>query len=356
MQVITDLKESKFHALKTPGAYEWWYFDCIDDDNEYSFVAIFLTGNPFSPDYSNRVKNHLKSPGSKIPDPMDFCAISFNLYFQDRVLYRVLYEYGKEFFKIDNVNGSEKISIDRSNFYFEKSENKFYLNINLPDSQLSNQFKSEFIFTVKSDLNELKSTEPTGNTGHFWRPAANVCEVTGKVKFYRNFKRTKNEFTGYGYHDHNWGSEAMFQNIKDWYWGRAVTDNYSLVYFCILYNDESCKPFNILYIYKEGKLIQQLEDFDSDLKNKKNYWFLKFSKNLTIKKDDIKMYCRNKEKIDNGPFYIRFISRFDLYIKDQKVLSDVTGFSEYIKPKRLKSGFLKPFVNMRITKVVEQAS
>lgn len=351
MQVITDLKENKFHDIKNAGAYEWWYFDCIDEDNEYSFVAIFLTGNPFSPEYSNRVKNHLKSPESVIPDPLDFCAISFNLYFQDRVLYRVLYEYEKDFFEIETGNGSEKINIDRSNFYFEKNENKFYLNINLPDSQISNQFKSEFVFTVKSDPAELKKDETDENNKHFWLPSANVCEVTGKVKFYRNFKRTKNEFTGYGYHDHNWGSEAMFQNIKDWYWGRAVTDNYSLVYFYILYNDEKRKPFNVLYIYKEGKLLYELNEFDTDLKNKKNYWFLNFNKSLTIEKGDVKMVCKNKEKIDNGPFYIRFISRFDLYIKDQKVLSQVTGFSEYINPKRLKSGFLKPFVNMRITKV-----
>lgn len=351
MQVITDLEENKFHDLKTAGAYEWWYFDCIDEDNEYSFVAIFLTGNPFSPDYSNRIKNHLKSPESKIPDPLDFCAISFNLYFQDRVLYRVLYEYEKDFFNVETGDGSEKISIDRSNFYFEKSENKFYLNINLPDSKISNQFKSEFVFTVKSDPAELKKSQTAENNRHFWLPSANVCEVTGKVKFYRNFKRTKNEFVGYGYHDHNWGSEAMFENIKDWYWGRAVSDNYSLVYFYILYKDESRNPFNVLHIYKEGKLIKELNEFDTDLKNKKNYWLLKFNKSLTIEKDDIKMVCRNKEKIDNGPFYIRFISRFDLYIKDQKVINGITGFSEYINPQRLKSGFLKPFVNLRITKV-----
>ena len=79
MHVINDLKENRFHDIKDTGAYEWWYFDCIDEDNEYSFVAIFLVGNPFSPEYSERLKNHLKYPESEKPDPMDYCAVSFNL-------------------------------------------------------------------------------------------------------------------------------------------------------------------------------------------------------------------------------------------------------------------------------------
>ena len=351
MHVINDLKENTFHDIKDTGAYEWWYFDCIDEDNEYSFVAIFLTGNPFSPEYSEQLKNHLKFPDSDKPDPMDFCAISFNLYFQDRVLYRILYEYENGMFKTEQERGNEKISIERNNFYFDKNENKFYLNLNLPEPDSSNNFKSEFIFTVKSDPASVKNPGTEAGSKHFWLPAANVCEVSGKFKFYKNFKRTKTEFTGFGYHDHNWGNEAMFQNIKDWYWGRVVTDNYSLVYFYIIYNEEYRKPFKLLYVYKDGKLIKEFNEFDINLKRKKNYWFLSFSKSLIIKTDDIKMVCKNKEKMDNGPFYIRFLSRFDLFIKDEKVLSNETGFSEYIKPSRFKSGFLKPFVNLRIKKI-----
>jgi len=349
--VIKDLKENRYHDIKDTGAYEWWYFDCIDEDNEYSFVAIFLVGNPFSPEYSERIKNHLKYPESEKPDPMDHCAVSFNLYFQGRVLFRILYEYENDMFKTEQERGNEKISIERNNFYFDKTENKYYLNINLPEPDSNNNFKSEFIFTVKSDPAILKSTGSEKNSNHFWLPAANVCEVSGKFKFYKNYKRTKTEFTGHGYHDHNWGNEAMFQNIKDWYWGRVVTDNYSLVYFYILYNDEKRKPFKMLYIYKEGKLIYELNDFEIELKSKKNYWFLSFNKSLVIKTEDVKVICKNKDRIDNGPFYIRFISRFDLSIKDKKVLSDVPGFSEYIKPSRFKYGFFKPFVNLRIKKI-----
>jgi len=155
--VINDLRENRFHDIKDTGAYEWWYFDCIDEDNEYSFVAIFLVGNPFSPEYSERIKNHIKFPESEKPDPMDYCAVSFNLYFQDRVLYRILYEYENDMFKTEQERGNEKISIERNNFYFDRNENKYYLNINLPEPDSNNNFKAEFIFTVISDRAILKS-------------------------------------------------------------------------------------------------------------------------------------------------------------------------------------------------------
>ncbi|MEO8664293.1 MAG: hypothetical protein ABI462_02260 [Ignavibacteria bacterium] len=350
MQVITDLKENKWHNLKEAGAYEWWYFDGIDEDEEFSFVAIFYAGNPFSPDYNIRTLDHLKSPEIQKPDALNFCAVSFNLYQKGRVLYRIIFEYEKNKFVVQNSLGSEKFCFDKSNFYFDETANKFYLNINLSTSDLNNKFKAEFIFSVRSKTVSVNKT--SGKMGnHFWLPSASVCDVEGKFKFYKDFKRRKTGFIGLGYHDHNWGREALFQNVKDWYWGRVISEEYSVVYFYVVYTGKQKESFKKIIIFKNGKQISQIDDFKIRLKNKKNYWLLNYNKKIVIDAGEYKLNCRNETKIDNGPFYIRFLSKNDFTIKDNIVLKNAVGFSEYINPQRLTSGFLKPFVKMRIKRI-----
>ena len=200
MQIVKNLKENTSHNLTGAGAYEWWHFDCIDEDNEYSFVVKFLRGNPFSNKYSAKVKEHLNFPELKRPEMVDYTSISLCLYFKNRIVYSINYDYERNFFKVENSNGEEKISLEKSFFNFVKIENKYYLNINLSSTDLDKKFKAEYVFTVKNEIIETdKEFVPDENEKHFWLPAAAVCEVSGKFKFYINFKRLKTEFNGLGY-------------------------------------------------------------------------------------------------------------------------------------------------------------
>jgi len=350
LKLITDLKENRKHELKENGSYEWWYFDAIDNTNEYSFVAIFLTGNPFSPDYSEKIKFHTKYPDFNKPNPMNFCALSFNLYFKNRIIYRTLHEYKKENFNIDQEDGS--IHLKKSSFKYDEENKTYLLNINITSPNAHERFKGDFEFKVNTESeiiidNSLNASDET----HNWLPSATDCNVTGKLKIYRNSARRKTEFSGRGYHDHNWGNESLFQNMSDWYWGRVISNEYSLIYFYIKYSDKEKEPFKKLLLFKNNILITQKNDFKINFNLKKNYWLLNYNELMEIEADDLKLIVNNSDKIDNGPFYIRFLSDFYLSLNNEVIIDDKRGFSEYINTKRLSSGILKPFVNMRIKKV-----
>ena len=70
-----------------------------------------------------------------------------------------------------------------------------------------------------------------------------------------------------------------------------------------------------MLIFKNDKLISQKDDFKIRLKNKKNYWLLNYNKKIIIEADEYKLTCRNETKIDNGPFYIRFLSSNDFSVQ-----------------------------------------
>ncbi|KXH52980.1 hypothetical protein CNYM01_07369 [Colletotrichum nymphaeae SA-01] len=61
------------------------------------------------------------------------------------------------------------------------------------------------------------------------------------------------KYTGYGYHDKNWGDKPFVETFTDWYWSHARLGNYSIVWFDFI-DDES---FNTVssYASKDGEII-----------------------------------------------------------------------------------------------------
>jgi hypothetical protein len=340
LQIVKNLKENTSHKLKGAGAYEWWHFDCIDEDNEYSFVAKFLKGNPFSSKYSNNVKEHLNFPELKKPEMIDYTTLTFSLYFKNRLVYNISHDYERNHFKAESYEGEEKIYLEKNFFSFTERENKSFLNINLSSTDLDRKFKAEFVFNKKNENSveedQVKDLVKDHNGKHFWLPAASVCEVSGKFKFYVNFKRMKTEFNGFGYVDHHWGDEALFMNIQNWYWGRVVSNGYSLMFLNIDYFEKEQKPFKKLVIYNEGKVVKDLDEFKFEAKSKLSFSSLNFNKDIVITDEGFKLVCRNKTEIEDGFCVKRYLSDFELTLDGKKELSETKGISEFIFPKRFK--------------------
>src|SRR4051794_33298653 len=64
--------EESRHSLKTPGAYEWWYFHAISPAGDGMLFALF-EGLPFHPKYLTQLNRHahrlVASPYDKVrPD------------------------------------------------------------------------------------------------------------------------------------------------------------------------------------------------------------------------------------------------------------------------------------------------
>lgn len=350
MKLIREKTENVKHLIPGNGAYEWWYFDAIDENDEFSFTMMFITGNPFSPDYTEKVLLHKKDPEYKKPSMLGYSAVSFNLYLKERSVYSVFLEFSEaEFIEFSDKKG---IGIDKCSFVYHEESDKYFLIINIPESYTGTNFKAEFEFKVNADSALITDNALTiPEEKHNWLPAAADCSVTGKIKLYNNQRRRKSEFTGRGYHDHHWGNEPLFESYSDWCRGRVISNEYSLLYYYIRYPDKNRKEFKKLILFKDKKLITEINDFSLKTNSSKNYLLLNYDSKISIESGDIMLNVVNKRKVENGPFYMRFLSDFDLTIKNEKIISNKTGFSEFIKPKRFKSGFLKSFANKKILRI-----
>ena len=352
MQIVFGPEHIAPHLSGDNGSYEWWYFDFIDNANEYSAVIIFLTGNPFSPQYNIGVDSHFKNVSDSPPNPFDFSAISVNIYLRQRLVYRTLFEFSKESYSVVQDETSLRINIDSSCISYEKNTGNWIIDINYNSERYAEKLRAEFIFKPLTDHGaSIVMDKKISDYKHFWMPASPVCDVSAKIVSYRNDRRKKMELSGFGYADHNWGAEPMFKGIDDWYWGRAISDDYCLIYYYVKYEKPAVEKFSSLFLFEKNKLVYQSNDFPFEVRNSRNYWMLSYGGIVKGKTDELSLRCVSEKLVDNGPFYIRAIAEFDVEYKGKSIFHKHEGFSEYIAPKRLKSKFLKNFVNLRIKRI-----
>ena len=60
-------------------------------------------------------------------------------------------------------------------------------------------------------------------------------------------------FTGYGYHDKNWGAINFANAVKSWYWGHGRLGPYSIVWFDTVGTDGN--EYVSSYVADNGKII-----------------------------------------------------------------------------------------------------
>ncbi|KAJ5517843.1 hypothetical protein N7453_000265 [Penicillium expansum] len=81
--------------------------------------------------------------------------------------------------------------------------------------------------------------------------ANSMPDAEGKVKF--KIGDDVMSFTGYGYHDKNWGSRSFPESVGSWYWGHARLGEYSIVWFDTL--DTEATEYVSAYVSKAGEVL-----------------------------------------------------------------------------------------------------
>lgn len=343
MQISSNYNDIKTHNFTKPGSYEWWYFDFMDENSGYSFVVIFFTSFLFSPRY---IKKSLSENNFNIND---HCAINVCVYRDNKPIDYLLVEYDRHDLKFTESENEYSINIAQNQITYVTTDEgiKVYLNCNVidPSSGKKIKIKCEYIPVVNNLENKILNSET--DFPDKWLPIFPKCKVSGKMyldkssKSQRSVKKVNIE--GTGYNDKNWSDKPVYKDIDDWIWGRCHIREYTVILFKILYSQ---KTFSKFLIYKNDKLISDVNDAEFISDFKKNYWRLQYPSLLNIKSGENVLTVNNNNLIDNGPFYIRFISDFNLKINSETL--NGKGIFEIIKPQRLLSKFLHPFINLRI--------
>jgi hypothetical protein len=182
------------------GSYEWWYFDAHLDDGS-SLVIVFYTKNPLTPDRPLEpfVAVHLDRPDAE--------TLSF-----------------------ESHRPASEFSASTDGCDVRIGDNSFRGNLKIYQIHVAHQ---DLIIDVAL-TGGVPPWRPA--TGHLlfgergkhqfaWLPS--VPQGTMALTLTANGQRE--ELTGIGYHDHNWGDVAMHKLINHWYWGRAQAGPYSII-------------------------------------------------------------------------------------------------------------------------------
>ena len=315
MKFITDSEKFNYSGNTDPGSFEMWYFEALDNDEEYYFTARIFTRNPFSP-------GEKKSGSNDSPELT--CGIRFYLYFQNRLIYDAVFDYKKDDLKTDYTDNIVRMLLERNSFYYDRLKNKYHLNINYSSQEFENKFKAEFEFTPVSDkLTFHENVNPDNNSELFWFPVSPVNKVLAKIKFYKNYKRVKSIFEGKGYIEKSFGKVSPDLKHQTSYLGKFISDIYSFVFFVTEMKEG--KKFMKILVYKNNLLMLEKEEFDYTVKKT---LFSSKIKSLEIKSSDLKINLKNDINIESSEFGEKYISIIDVTYNDVNILKNVYGFFE----------------------------
>lgn len=353
MYIITDARQEVWHGLQEPGAYEWWYFDAEDVENDLSLVVIWFAGFPFSPYYMQSYdhwKRHRASPG---PLPENYAGFSFQLYEKKRETLNFIREGGSGLF--ESSSGDIGVRFENNRFVYNPLRDDYRLSIDFVFPSRNRRVRAELTFRViRRASYEKQDTNGLGlQARHQWLLSVPRAEVCGYVDIAAEDGggRRRIVLNAHGYHDHNMGTMAMQEYIDRWYWGRALSDRYDMVYYMIFFRNTEYKPVTFLMLHDNlagtflfmDTLQFKERDFSAG-------FFVPFhGRRLELSGEGASATILQKQILDAGPFYLRFASSVSIRIDGEQPIG-ISGIAEFLNPVRLCSRFMRFFIRSRISR------
>ncbi len=354
---ISSIHEDVWHELKEPGAYEWWYFDAVSDDERETLVVIFLDGFIFSPRYNRAVKKHLRESqrnniNNHAPQPCNFPAIAISLYRDECLAWRAINEYEPNEFAARK--DCPECHIGSNNFKLETDAGERVYRLQL-DSPLRGGRRLQASLAWSVQEGDFSSCEETGgcNSGsaHVWNLVAPKCRVTGTISVIgsNGVQREERQWTGTGYHDHNLDTRWMPATINEWQWGRAHFDDATVVFY--RYSEQGRANITTrLYLVRNNEVKIYEPQFAASEWHR-HFFGLRYPRTLQLDfgaGDAMhSVQIRQQRIVDGSFFYLRFTGEAQLDLGDGKMRRAVI-VAEQLAPRALQWRALWWLTGMRI--------
>jgi len=350
MNITTKLDQEIWHNMQQPGAYEWWYFDAEDKATGISFVLIWFSGFPFSPYYTShyeRWKRTKKAP----PLPANYSGFSFQLYEHGSEILNFIREGSQELFE---SSGSDiGVRFENNRFTYDALKDEYVLDIDFLFPVRKKKVTAALRFKPSQRIRyEKKDANNADNVAqHQWLLCVPKAEVTGTIRIVETQHDSVRTIliNATGYHDHNLGTMPMQEYISQWYWGRAFSERYNLIYYVIFFKNNNYRPLTLVLLQEKDN--ENVMVYDSlNLKEsqfKRGLFAPLHSMSITLDNDAIQLHIHHHKVLDAGPFYLRFGSNITFERKNKEA-EEITGISEFLNPQRLQSKAMRFFTKSRI--------
>jgi len=351
MNITTELDQEVWHDLQEAGAYEWWYFDAEDKVSGFSVVIIWFSGFPFSPYYTNHYERWKNRITAEPPLPSNYSGFSFQLYENNREIVNFIKEGSNGLF--ESSRSEIGVRFEQNCFTYNALTDEYSLDIDFSFPVWQKAIKASLLFkSCRRIIYEKKDGNNAGRVPlHQWLLSVPRADVEGVIEIIESESGVvrKIPVSATGYHDHNFGDMPMQEYLARWYWGRAFSEHFDLVYYVTFFKNNEYKPLALLVLNNNisGKVtvLDKVQFRESNFR--RGIFSPVHSRDLELQYDTIGLKIHHNKVLDAGPFYLRFSSNIILQIEG-KELEGFNGISEFLNPERLQSRFMRFFTRSRI--------
>lgn len=333
----TPSDPDRYFNLRGAGSQEWWYFDAISADGRDAIVVVFYAGLPFDPAYGLAAERHLQSPAKHpAPNPLDHSAIGISWYRDGKTLAYALNRYPARCFSHNSDPFSVRVDASR----LQRGPDGYRLSIDTP-SVKGQDIHAEFYFDPKPGLEPFERNLGTDSSPHHWILAAPDCRVEGAIELAGSASPALT-FRGRGYHDHNAGAEEIRRAMSRWAWGRVHIDDQTIVYY---HAEPRHGPAAHLALrFRPGRPTEVVETDPLAFGPLARQAFgVRYP--VTIDGPaSLPFHTRPRHLVDDGPFYLRWVSDFQIPDKS----TSVPGITELLDTKRLHSRWFNWMIPYRL--------
>jgi carotenoid 1,2-hydratase len=209
---------------ETPGAYQWWYFDAVSDDGDWSMVAIFFVGGVFSALYADRLAAGVRA------SPLDHSMVHLVVHRRGRRVLWVFSEYPRTCLHVREkdlhlgIGGSSLRRCDDGRYEADIADDDFPRRVPV---------SARLMFRPEQGGLAPPGLSLSGDGRHLWGAPAPRCRVS--------FLSVSHgvRFEGSGYHDVNAGAEPLHMGWAEWSWGRTHLSRETRVSYDALHSSGS---------------------------------------------------------------------------------------------------------------------
>ena len=194
------------------GNFEWWYFDCIDVQNNCMLkIVVHLGTDPLRKRFFPTLAISIKTPEATR-------AFEFRYNLKD--------------FHADKNWCDVRLRQDCHIYSDNDNPGYYHIDINIPEFHASLIFKQTVPVWVPP-AHKIKVVKGSRHSEFFWNVQQPRSIVDGNFE-YNNISYTLHD--AIGYHDHNYwqlnSTQGLFidEVITRWYWGKCVAGPYTVIF------------------------------------------------------------------------------------------------------------------------------
>jgi carotenoid 1,2-hydratase len=366
--------EESPHALRTPGAYEWWYFRAIDARGNGVLLALFQ-GLPFHPTYLSAIHRHAHKTGGKTFEQIR-PGLKASQY---PAVYFAVYEGGKRTAQFLNMYpaggnlpssdvpdiriGPNRVTL-RQDGSFGIVARGYPFDIVRGRPRVMRDRVLSTSLTFRPTFPAIPHVRPfriPGRNGamHQWVIAAPHGKMEGTVRLVDNAEGMpliNLQLDALGYHDHVYGQGGLSQGVKKLLWGYVQGETWTAAWHRSMAPAAGPASVDGLVLFRKGHRPLVVEGPECrEEEAEMTAWLLKHPGRITMygstaRGQSVEFVLHNNAVLDAAPSHTQLAALGTLTMAGRRPYAG-TGVTHVMKLGRLQWPILSDLTLRAITPV-----